>query len=187
MSAVAETTTSSVPGAEKMEAAGMSQEQMEAWAKLAAPGPAHQVLLAMVGQFKADVTFFMGPNEQKSTGVMRNSLVLGGRYLENRYQGDAGDMAGIGFVGFDNAKQKYTGLWMDTMSTMIMVSQGTIDASGKVITMEATVDCPSHGGPQLSRNVTTIVDNDRHTYEMYMPGPDGQQHKCLHIVYTRVK
>src|SRR5262245_22818450 len=164
---------------------GMSPEQMEAWNKVASPGPAHEVFKAVVGDFKADVTIFM-PDPHKSTGIMRNRLVLGGRYVENRYEGDGGCVAGVGFMGYDNSKQKYTGLWMDTMSTMIMASQGSIDASGKVITMTAEVDCPSHGGKHLSRNVTTIIDNDRHTYEMFMSGPDGGERKCLSIVYARI-
>lgn len=171
----------------KMASCGMSPEHMAAWEKLASPGPAHEILKAMAGDFRAEVTMFMGPSTQKSSGLMRNSLVLGGRYLENRYEGDGGCMAGIGFVGHDNSAQQYTGLWMDTMSTMIMVSRGSIDASGKVITMTAEIDCPTHGGRQISRNVTTVIDNNRHTYEMYMSGPDGKEHKCLDIAYTRVR
>ena len=154
------------PSAESQapQAGGPTPEQMAMWQKIAAPGAAHDVLKPVIGTFRAEVTFFMPgmPDGQCSQGTMVNSSVLGGRYVEMRYQGDGDCMQGIGFVGYDNVKRKYTGLWMDTMSTQIMVSEGSIDAAGKVITQECDVECPMQG-KQHMRTVTTIVDENRHT------------------------
>ncbi|MEZ0267463.1 MAG: DUF1579 family protein [Phycisphaerae bacterium] len=35
--------------------------------------------------------------------------------------------------------------------------------------------------------VYTIQDKDKHTFTMYMPGPDGKEAKMMEIVYTRAK
>jgi len=169
-------------------AGGMTPEQAAAWAKIAQAGPQHEALKPMVGTFNAEVSMSSMDGSGKmetSKGTMVNEMVLDGRYLQSRYDGP--DMKGIGFMGYDNSKQKYVATWMDTMSTMIMVMEGTADASGKVITTSTTMDDPTSGKKVTMRGVTTIVDNNKHTYEMFMPGPDGKEMKGLSIVYTRAK
>jgi len=166
----------------------MTPQQQQAWAKVAVPGAEHEALKPMVGTFNAEVSMVAMDGSGKvesSKGVMQNELVLDGRFLQSRY--DGGDMKGIGFLGYDNSKQKYVGTWMDTMSTMVMVSEGTADASHKVITTTSDITDPTSGKKMTTRGVTTVISNDKHTYEMYMPGPDGKEMKCLTIVYTRTK
>ena len=38
-----------------------------------------------------------------------------------------------------------------------------------------------------TKQVTTVVSNDKHTFDMYMPGPDGKEMKCMSITYTRAR
>lgn len=171
-------------------AAAAQQAQKEAWAKVAAPGPQHEALKAMAGTFNTDVTTAMpGAPEQKSTGKSVNEIVLGGRYLQQKYEGtmDGEPFTGMGYTGYDNGKKKFVGTWMDTMSTSILQMEGTADAGGKVITMTAIYDDPMTGKPTSMRTITTIVSNDKHTFDMYMPGPDGKEFKGMTIVYTRAK
>jgi len=166
------------------------QAQMEAWAKLAQPGPQHEMLKMMEGTFTTDVTSGMpGMPEQKSTGKTVNAMVLGGRYLQQKFEGtmDGQPFTGVGYTGYDNNKKKFVGTWMDTMSTTILNMEGTADAAGKVITMTATYDDPMTGKPTSMRTVTTVVSSDKHTFDMYMPGPDGKEFKGMTIVYTRAK
>jgi hypothetical protein len=163
----------------------MIAEQMQ---KLAAPAAEHEALKPMVGTFNAQVTSAAMDGSGKmesSKGVMTNELVLDGRFLQSRYDGS--DMKGIGYLGYDNAKKKYVATWMDTMSTMIMVMEGSADASGKVITTTTQMNDPTSGKPVSLRCVTTVIDQDKHTYEMFMPGADGKEMKILSIVYTRAK
>src|SRR5947207_1832195 len=62
-------------------------EMMAAMMKAAAPGPEHQKLKAMEGKFTADVTAMdpMTNKEEKSTGTMTSTMILGGRYLKQDY------------------------------------------------------------------------------------------------------
>ena len=72
---------------------------------------------------------------------------------------------GIGFIGYDNVSKKYVSTWMDTAGTGMMWSTGTMDASGKVLSMKATVNDPSTGKAspvdRRSRSPTTTTTSWR--------------------------
>jgi len=57
------------------------EEMMAAMMKAATPGPEHQKLKMMEGKFTADVTATdpASGKEEKSTGSMTNTMILGGR------------------------------------------------------------------------------------------------------------
>jgi len=164
--------------------------QWEAFQRLAQPGEAHKRLEPMVGTFRAQTRFWMSPQmpPQESQGTMNTRWVLGGRFLLSEYKDSApgSPFEGIGLIGFDNPKQRYVGMWTDSMGTMLMpISEGTADARGKVTTMHRTFDDPMSGQPKPMREVITIASRDEHTYESYVPGPDGKEYKALDVRYTR--
>ena len=119
----------------KAKAAAQQQAEMEAMMKAATPGDAHKKLGAMVGTFNTDVKMWMAPGTPPTggTGVAENSWALDGRFLEQRFTGTFMGMPfhGIGYTGYDNIKKHYIGSWMDNMTTSMMVSEGTPDATGK--------------------------------------------------------
>ncbi len=167
-------------------------KQMEMMMKMAAPGPQHEKLKMLAGKFNAEVSFRMAADapEMKSKGASENRMVLGDRYLEQEYSGDmmGQTFKGMGMTGYDNMKKKYVSGWVDSMSTGIMVSEGTADESGKLITQKAECDCPMEPGKKMMmRMVTTITDENTHSYEMYQAGPDGKEFKAMTIAYTREK
>ncbi len=108
---------------------------MEAMAKYSTPGPEHKALEQFVGTWDATVKMWMTPGAppQESTGTAENKMALGGRYLEQHYDGKFMDQpfTGVGYTGYDLYKKQYVGTWMDTMGTTIMNSTGTADPSGK--------------------------------------------------------
>ena len=152
---------------------------------------AHKNLAPFVGTFTAEVKMWMGPGEpHASTGVMTNSLDLGGRYLSQSFKGDQSDgpfpnFEGRGFWGYNTVTEKYEGFWIDTASTIMQHETGKLDASGKVWTMIGEMTDPQSGRPMQKRSVITLEDNDHHRMEMFFPGPDGNELKCMAIRYTR--
>jgi hypothetical protein len=162
---------------------------MEAWMKIATPSAAHKWLEPLVGAWDAKVTMWMAPGAppEMSTGTSETKWVLGGRFLEQRYEGSfmGQPFSGVGYTGYDNYKGKYVGTWMDTMGTMIMVSQG--EAVGKTLAMTSTVDDVFTGKPTKIKNAVKIVDPDHHVMEMWGPDSTGQQFKTMEIHYTRKK
>ncbi|HYO08072.1 MAG TPA: DUF1579 domain-containing protein [Tepidisphaeraceae bacterium] len=171
-------------------AAPTADQMMAAMAKYGTPGAEHERLKAMAGTFDAVVTFAMpGMPEQTVKGKMTNEMILGGRYLRGEYAGEmmGQPFSGVQVFGYDRMKQKYVSSWMDSMSTSMMTAEGTADEAGKAITAKCSYDCPITNSKRSMRQVTTITDNDHHTFETYESGPDGKETKAMTIKYTRAK
>jgi hypothetical protein len=174
---------------EKPKMTAEQQAAMEAWMKAATPGEGHKALEPTIGSWNVTSTSWETPASppQQGAGSAENSWVLGGRFVRQDFQGEFGGMKfqGLGYTGYDNFKKKYIGTWMDTMGTMMMTMIGTLDASGKVFTATSTIDDVVTGKPMTVREVTRIVDNNKHVMEMFGPDPSGKEFKMMEIVYTR--
>jgi hypothetical protein len=158
------------------------------------PGPEHERLKAYVGDWDADVSFNcpLDNSVQKSKGVMHVKPILGDRYLQMNYEGEmAGPdgktmmpFKGMGVSGFDKGKKKYTNVWLDEMSTGMMITEGTAD--GNVLTLEGQSVDPMSGKPMKVKEVITETDSTHHKYELHMTGPgEEKMMKVLEIQYTK--
>ncbi|MFG0329913.1 MAG: DUF1579 domain-containing protein [Phycisphaerales bacterium] len=161
-------------------------------AAMAATTEAHERFKPFVGTFNAEVKMWMGPGDPMvSSGTMKNSLELGGRYLQQVYEGDDNPndpfpgFAGRGYWGYNTVDNRYEGFWIDTACTFMMTEQGQVDSSGKVWEMKGEMTDPSSGQPMRKRSVVTLKDKDRHSMEMFFEGPDGNEFKAMEINYTR--
>jgi hypothetical protein len=164
---------------------------MEAWQLAAAPGTQHKALAGLEGTWTAKVKTWMSPAAppSESEGTSENRMALGGRFLEQRYRGSfmGQPFNGVGYTGYDNVKKKYVSTWMDSMGTTIMVTEGTADGGGKIITTTGTVADALTKKTVTIKAVTTLVDADHTTYEMWGPDPAGKVYKTLEIRYVRKK
>ena len=166
--------------------------EMEAMMKAAAPGEQHKMLAKLAGTFDAEIIMKQPADapEMKAKGKEVSEMILGGRYLKADFSGEMMGMPfnGTGLSGYDNVKKKWISTWADSMSTGIMVSEGTADAGGKTINYNGEYACPIENGKMKNfRQVVKIIDDDHHEFEMYMPGPDGKEMRGLYIKYTRAK
>ena len=166
------------------------EEMMQAWMKYAEPGEYHAHLAPLVGRWTQNVKWWMVPGvpPEASKGTSEYKWIHGKRFLLQTVKGETegGVFEGLGMIGYDNFKKKYTSMWSDNMTTAIVTSLGTCDDSGKVITMIGKQDDLVTGKPnQPFRSVIRIINKDKHVDEMYMTGPDGKEFKTLEIVYTR--
>ena len=155
------------------------------------PGPEHQKFLDRMGTWDVESKTWTDPAAppRVTKGVSVFRLILGGRYLQCDFEGKAMDMAfkGYGLSGYDRYNKKYVGLWLDTMSTGFVVTEGTCDAEGKVCTETGAWDDYAKGRKVGVRNVYTTLDRDRFTMEMFMVLPDGKEVKSMELTYTRRK
>ena len=160
------------------------------FAKMSATTEQHKQLEPFAGTFKAEVKMWMGPGDPMVyTGVMTNTLVLEGRFLQQVFKGDPGggsspNTEGCGFWGFNKATNKYEGFWIDTHSTKMQTEVGDVDDTGRVWTMVGEMTDPT-GKTIKKRTVITLEDNDHHKLEMFFPGPDGNKFKGMEIRYER--
>ncbi|MEM8680925.1 MAG: DUF1579 domain-containing protein [Planctomycetota bacterium] len=162
-------------------------------AAAAAPTEAHDQLQPFEGTFKAEVKMWMGPGEPHvTTGTMTNTRVLGGRFLQQDYQGDAIDgpfpsFEGKGYWGYNTLTHRFEGFWIDTASTQMQTEQGSVNEAGTEWTMTGTVTCAGSGDPMSKRSVIRLIDRDHHQMETYFQGADGNEMKVMEIQYVRVE
>ena len=176
---------------QKKDPAAEQKAMMDAMMRAGTPGEPHKKLNAMVGTFDANIKMWMAPGAKptESAGKSVNEWVLGGRWVQQRFDGNFMGMpfSGLGYTGYDNVKHSYVGTWMDNMSTAVMTSSGNPDASGKVYSFTGMMSDPMSGEPSSVDEKVTVVDNDHHTMEMWGAGPDGNMYKMMEINYTRKK
>ena len=177
--------------ARKRKAGGkaMSEAEMMAqWQSVMMPSAGHKRLEPMAGDWLAKTTITMTPGApaQVHEGTSEHRFVLGGRYLEQRYKGDAMGMPfeGIGYTGYDNATKKYVGAWMDTFGTGIMTSVGTGRPSDAKMSFVAEAFEPS-GKKTVFDAILKVRDRDHHSYEMWTKGPSGKRFRTMIVEYVR--
>lgn len=167
------------------------EDMMAAWQRAATPGPEHRALDPFVGTWRTAVSMWWSPDgpPDVSTGTMTNAWTLDGHHLEQRYSGTAGGQPfqGQGTWGFDVAAGEYNGMWIDTMSTSMMVSRGKRSADGKTFVMTSTNTDPVSGKRVNSEEEIVIESPDRHTMTSYKLEDGKRVEKSMQIVYERVR
>ena len=166
------------------------QQSFEEYLETQAPGAKHQALEPLIGRFDAHVLHFNGPDQapMESTGVVENTWTLGGRFVLSQYHGEVmgQPFEGMGLLGYDNQKQKYVGNWADSMATSLWpTATGDSNDDGNAITLSRVMADPMTGELIKIRDVTTIVDHDHITYEMFVTRPGADETKALEAHYTR--
>jgi hypothetical protein len=165
-------------------AAMKEMEQM--MEQLARPGEPHRWLARAQGGWAVS-GHFLEPNGVKAPicGTACFRMIQGGRWQEQvisttmkgkRYEGR-------GLTGYDNAKQRFENVWLDTMSTGHSVAYGQRSADGNTLTLSGEWEMP--GGMKLPfKYVSTYVNANHMTFRMYMT-MEGKEALMGEIHYTR--
>jgi Protein of unknown function (DUF1579) len=172
----------------------MSKEDMEMmkkWQTYATPGANHKYLEMFAGKWTAKTKSWMKPGAPPdvSDSDIEAKMIMGGRFLKAHVKGKMMGIPfeGISLTGYDNFQKKFNTIWFDSMGTGIFPASGTLDKDGKVKTDMALWDDFMTGSKSKVKMLTTIIDKDNYTFEMFMIGPDGKEMKSMEMVYTRKK
>ena len=151
------------------------------------PGPEHEILQKDVGTWDAAVEIrFPGVPAQLSEGEATNRLICGGLWLVSDFRNQTTGFEGHGVYGYDPAKKKYVGTWVDPMRTFLVVAEGTWDPATRTLTMSTEATGPG-GKPMRWRELTTTVDADTLRWRQLVPMPDGSEHEMMIVTYRRRK
>lgn len=163
------------------------EEMMKQWQTYMTPGPEHQMLMSMVGEWEGEITMWMDPSQppQKTTGTTTYESVMDGRYVVGKFSGMMMGMpfSGMDLTGFDNALKVFQNVWIDNMGTGMMMTEGIFDKSTNTITYKGKMVIPS-GQKMDVKNVVKIIDKDNTLFEMYMDMGAGET-KSMEIKYKR--
>jgi hypothetical protein len=174
------------------------QEMMKQMMEMAKLNENHKLLADLDGNWTYTIKFWMNPDpnakpeESKGTAVRKS--IMNGRFStldvtgKMEMPGPDGKkkemtFVGHGIDGYDNAKQKFVGSWIDNMGTGIMFAQGTYDPATKTFTYNSEYEAVP-GMKTPIREVIKLTDNNHHTLEWY-ENRGGQEVKTMEITYTR--
>ena len=159
-----------------------------AWEAAATPGPEHERLAGMAGEWALTVSMWMQPGAEPvvSQATASRRMILGGRYLEEEVTGEfmGTQFVGRGLSGYDNVTGRHWGTWVDSASTALMESNGTWDEATSSLVMEGSYSDPMTGARVPFRSVLKVVSPDEEVYTSWETR-DGQEVKTMEIVSRR--
>lgn len=149
----------------------------QAQPKPAQPEKEHEWLKQLEGEWETEAESKMeGFPEVKCTGTM-SARMLGGLWLisENETTMPGFEMKAVQTIGYDPAKKKYVGTWVDSMMNHMWQYEGTVDESGKILTLEAEGPHFSEAGKTtMYRDIYEIKSPDHIIATSMVQGPDGK-------------
>lgn len=164
------------------------QAQMKAWQDYMTPGPQHEMLSKMAGDWTAEAKMWQMPGSEpmEFEGTAHFEMILGGRYLSSKYEAT---MMGMPFTGmqidaYDNIKKEFITIWIDNMGTGIMVLKGRMDENAKSITYTGTSVDPMTGNDADVKTVLKFLDDNNYIFEMFMVNGE-EEFKSMEMHYTR--
>ena len=162
--------------------------EMEAYMKAGTPGAPHQMLAATSGKYDLKIKSWHEPGgpAMEDTGTATRTMMLDGRVLVEEVNSSmmGTPFTGHAMTGYDNVSGKYWSTWTDSMSTGVMVSEGTCDAQ-KVCGFTGSWNDPIKKGPVTARMTSRWTNPTTEIFEMYGPGKDGKEMKMMQITYTK--
>lgn len=106
----------------------------------AVPEKEHQLLDKLVGEWESESEATLGPGVpvMKCKGTM-SSRSLGGLWIVSDVTSDmlGTPMTAVQTIGYDPGKKKYVGTWVDSVMNHMWIYEGTVDETGKILTLEA--------------------------------------------------
>jgi Protein of unknown function (DUF1579) len=145
------------------------------------PGPEHMKLKEAEGTWDATIK----GKDGDSKGTLMCKVDLNGLWLLEHFTADLGGtkFEGRGATSYDPAKKKYVNVWIDTMSTSPMVTEGNFDAATKTMTMVGNMPTPD--GKNMKCTLTTVA-KDSNTKHFTLKGVmDGKEFEMVNITYKR--
>ena len=157
----------------------------------AAPEPTaeHEMLALEAGQWTGEMKMFInGPDADPIVMPCAESNVMMDTGLWLISQFEAGPFKGHGQFGYDPARKKFVGSWIDNQTPSLGIMEGTHDAATGETTYLSKMMNPATGKMEPSKSVSKMIDKDTRHFVMYMKAATGDGWtKSMEINYKRKK
>jgi hypothetical protein len=154
------------------------------------PQKEHQWLQKLVGEwtYELDAAAEAGKSPEKVMGT-ESVRSLGGVWFLAEGQGEmpgGGTATTLMTLGYDPAKQRYVGTWIGSMMTHLWEYDGALDASERVLTLEAEgPSMASEGAMAKYRDVIEFKTDNHRILTSHMLGDDGKWNQFMTAHYRR--
>jgi len=158
----------------------------------AEPQKEHQWLHKLVGEWTSEGEANMEPGKPlekfRSSESVRS---LGGLWVLCESQGEmpgGGTATMLMTLGYDPQKQKFVGTWIGSMMTYLWVYEGSLDATQKILTLNAEGPAMAAEGKLVKyRDVIEFKSDDHRVLTSHMLGDDGEWRQFMTAHYRRKK
>ena len=154
------------------------------------PQREHEWLQKLVGDWTYEHECSMGPDQppMKATGI-ETVRSIGGLWTMGEGRGETpGGTPAVVFMtlGYDPKQERFVGTFIGSMMTYMWIYNGSLDAAGKVLTLD-TEGPDFSGGPDLVpyQDIIEFVDDNHRTLSSQLRGPDGNWQKFMTAQYHR--
>ena len=168
---------------------GMTPEMMEEMMANVAkgmPGPHHKEMARGVGEWEIDSKHWMAPGVGPSEAPAHATIetILGGRFLHEHFKMDfmGETFEGHLFLGYDNIQEQWQAVWMDSMTSGMMISTGEAQADGTQEMRGTMRDVRTPDGRPF-RLWSKHNDDGTMTFRMYDTSPEGEEWMVMENTY----
>ncbi|HET6202616.1 MAG TPA: DUF1579 family protein [Planctomycetota bacterium] len=150
-------------------------------------GPHHAHLARLVGKWRMTSKYFPAPGAAPVIGTGTETVRRSpdGLWFVTDLAMDDGTFHGHGVCGYDLFKKKYVGVWVDSMTTSLQLSEGECSEDGRVQTSLCEATDPATGRTIRMRMRTAFKDEKSRTFQIFQIGPDGKETLELEMIGTR--
>lgn len=140
------------------------------------PAPQHSWLAKFVGTWQTDIEFTAQPDQPPLRSQGRETArLLGAFWLITEGTNDTFPYASRLTLGYDIARDRFVGSWIDSLSGHFWLYEGHLDATGEQLTLNTTGPSPSApGGIGRFRETIEFITPDRRRFTSAQEGLDGQ-------------
>ena len=168
----------------------IAPQSTDEWAALSEPGASHRLLAPLEGNWTTEMKFWSQPGvgESSSQGKSSFKWIMGGRFLKEEVLGSVLEQTfqGLGLMGYDNAKRRFTTVWVDSFNTGIATAEGTYAADNQKFSFVGSTYDPLINGVKETKSEIDIVNADQFVFRMFDTAPDGREFKSLEITYHKL-
>ena len=165
-----------------------AQRPQESRPDLGAPGEEHRRLDVLTGTWNVAVSFPVAPGRNaQGNATCEARWDLDGRFVRQEYQSTFGgkQLTIVRYVGFDRQKARFVEIQFESTHTDVMYNEGVYSPdTGTITTTGRHVDAAT-GQSVTVRSVTTFVDQDAFTVQLFYADAEGRVAKTITLTHTR--
>jgi hypothetical protein len=156
------------------------EEQARALSLESRPGPAHQVLDALVGEWDVSLSAMntTGSETDPFRGKASLAWTLGKRFLRWDASVDFGGTPGTttGFLGFDTRTRDYQLMMISDFATGMQIARGGGELRGTGVVFDLEQTDPTTGARLIARSRLRTLAPDHFVLEQLERAADGREH-----------
>ena len=154
------------------------------------PTKEHRWLSKLLGEWTFETEVVMAPGQPAVKGIGTERVrSLGGVWTLAEGSGEMPDGGGVAHsvmtLGFDPQRGRFVGTFIASMMTHLWRYDGSLDAAGRVLTLDTEGPSWTGDGTAKYKDIIEIVSDDHRTLTSRMLGDDGQWHEFMKAHYRR--